>query len=115
MPDYTLVGFQKIAQQAALDAAVVRCPRDGAVMRVVASRAERADRKGTTLREFHRLPRGTGWRVLELDLECPACRRRATGVRPASDPAECPYQWGLFEARRRSDPGSEQELEASSA
>lgn len=115
MPDYTLVGFQKIAQQAALDAAVVRCPRDGAVMRVVASRAEHADRKGTTLREFRRLPRGTDWRVLELDLECPACRRRATGVHPARDPAECPYQWGLFEARRRSDPGSERELEANSA
>jgi hypothetical protein len=115
MPDYTLVGYQKIAQQAALDAAVVRCPRDGAVMRVMASRAEHTGRNGTILREFDRLPRGSDWQVLELDLECPACRRRAAGVRPASDPAECPYQWGLFEARRRSDPGSERRVEASSA
>lgn len=115
MPDYTLVGLQKITQQAAVDAAVVRCPRDGAVMRVMASRAEHTSRNGTILREFDRLPRGDDWQLIELDLECPACRRRAAGVRPASDSTGCPYQWGLFEARRHSDPGSKRKLEASSA
>ena len=115
MPDYTLVGLQKITQQAAVDAAGVRCPRDGAVMRVMASRAEHTSRNGTILREFDRLPRGADWQLIEIDLECPACRRRAPGVRPASDPAGCPYQWGLFESRRRSDPGSKRKAEASPA
>jgi hypothetical protein len=72
-------------------------------MRVMASRAEHTSRNGTIVREFDRLPRGNDWRVIDLDLECPACRRRANCVRPAGD-AECPYQWGLFETGRRPEP-----------
>lgn len=60
--DYALLGIQKIAQQAARDPTTIRCPRDGAVMRVFA--------------------RGTPTAFEGLDVECPACRRRATGVRP---------------------------------
>ncbi|UCF40964.1 MAG: hypothetical protein JSW43_01075 [Gemmatimonadota bacterium] len=114
MADYSVLGIHKIARQAAADLGIIRCPRDGAVMRVVASRAEHTSRNGTILREFDRLPRGAEWLIVDLDLECPACRRRAAGVRPAGD-VECPYQWGLFEGRRHSDPGSKRKLEAGSA
>jgi hypothetical protein len=67
--EYLLLGIEKIARQAARDPTTIRCPRDGAVMRVL----------------------GTGVRAASegLDLECPACRRRAVGVRPA-DPAAPP-------------------------
>ncbi len=105
MPDYSVLGTHKIAQQAAADLGFVRCPRDGAVMRVMASRAEHTSHNGTIVREFDRLPRGNDWRVIDLDLECPACRRRANRVRPTGD-AECPYQWGLFETGRRPEPRS---------
>lgn len=58
MQDYALLAIEKIARQASRDPTTIRCPRDGAVMRVL----------------------GTGD---ALDVECPACRRRAVGVRPA--------------------------------
>ncbi len=80
MPDYTELGLQKIAHQAARDLTLIRCPRDGVVMRVVASRAERQDRDGLTKRRFDRLPTGRGWQVTGLDVECPACRRRALAI-----------------------------------
>ena len=63
MREYALLGIQKIARQAARDPTMIRCPRDGAVMRVL------------------RCPP-----AYDLDVECPACGRRAEGVRPA-DPA----------------------------
>ena len=55
------------AQQAARDPTTIRCPRDGAVMRVLGGRAPASGEP--------------------LDLECPACRRRAVGVRPADSAA----------------------------
>ncbi len=80
MSDYTLTGDAKIAQQARRDAALIRCPRDSAVMRVTASRAERTGGRESEVRVFDRLPRGPDWQVRELDVQCPACRRRAVGV-----------------------------------
>lgn len=68
MQDYAVLGIQKIAQQAARDPTTIRCPRDGAVMRVLGPRSP-------TVREV-------------LDVECPACRRRAVGVRPNARAAE---------------------------
>jgi len=98
MPDYTPLGFQKIAHQASVDPKLIRCPRDGVVMRVLATRARYDDRGIPTFREFPRLPAGAGWRVTELDLECPACRRRAERVRPATDDPADRHQCNLFEA-----------------
>ena len=63
MREYALRGIQKIAQQAARDPTTIRCPRDSAVMRVLPTRASEA--------------RGG------LDVECPACGRRAVGLLPA--------------------------------
>ena len=97
MPDYTRLGYQKIAHQASVDPALIRCPRDGAVMRVLATRARHDDRGVPTFREFPRLPAGAGWHVTELDLECPACRRRAEGIRPVTDNADDRRQCNLFE------------------
>ncbi|NIM52815.1 MAG: hypothetical protein GTN62_15185 [Gemmatimonadales bacterium] len=90
MPDYTPLGIQKIARQAARDLTTIRCPRDSVVMRILASRAERQDREGLTRRTFQRAPTQGAWRVTELDVECPACRRRALGIRPAvaSEPTD---------------------------
>jgi hypothetical protein len=68
--EYLLLGIEKIARQAARDPTTIRCPRDGAVMRVL---GERAPASGEP-----------------LDLECPACRRRAVGVRPADPTAPPP-------------------------
>jgi hypothetical protein len=58
--EYALLGIEKIARQAARDPTTIRCPRDGAVLRV----ARRAAEDGV------------------LDVECPACGRTAVGVRP---------------------------------
>ena len=69
MQEYLLLGIEKIARQAARDPTTIRCPRDGAVMRVLGGRAPASGEP--------------------LDLECPACRRRAVGVHPA-DPAAPP-------------------------
>jgi hypothetical protein len=97
MPDYTPLGLQKIAVQASVDPTLIRCPRDGAVMRVVATRARHDDRGVPTFREFPRLPCGAGWRVTELDVECPACRRQAERLRPATDDADDKQQCSLFD------------------
>lgn len=79
--DYTLAGEHKIAQQARRNATFIRCPRDSAVMRVTAWRAERIGSPDVQeVREFARFPRSPDWQVCELDVECPACRRRAVGV-----------------------------------
>jgi hypothetical protein len=79
--DYTSLGVDKIAHQATRDASLIRCPRDSVVMRVLGSRAERLSREGMVSREFTRLPSDAAWRLVEVDVECPACRRRACGVR----------------------------------
>lgn len=79
MSDYTPLGLEKLAHQAAKDLTTLRCPRDSVVMRVLACRAEQALRGAVSRREFSRVP-GREWRVLEVDVECPACRRRALGV-----------------------------------
>ena len=97
MPDYTPLGLQKIALQAAADPTLIRCPRDGVVMRVAATRARHDGRSVPTIREFPRLPSGPGWCVVELDVECPACRRRAERVRPAADEATDRQQCSLFD------------------
>lgn len=65
MPEYAVLGIEKIARQAARDPTTIRCPRDGAVMRVLGA------------------PGATGTEA--FDVECPACRRRALGVRPATE------------------------------
>lgn len=90
--DYTPLGIQKIAQQAGLDPTTIRCPRDSVVMRVLRAGAERPDADGVKRRRFEGLPRGSAWRVTEVDVECPACRRSATGIRPMrrSSPARTP-------------------------
>jgi len=90
MSDYTSLGVDKIAQQATRDAALIRCPRDSVVMRVLGSRAERLGREGMVSREFTRLPGDAAWRLVEVDVECPACRRRACGVRLPRTAATAP-------------------------
>ena len=89
MSDYTLTGEDKIAQQACRNAALIRCPRDSAVMRVTTWRAERTGGPDEReVREFGRFPRSPDWQVCELDVECPACRRRAMGVTVAGSAAQ---------------------------
>ncbi|MDH3289454.1 MAG: hypothetical protein OEO20_03490 [Gemmatimonadota bacterium] len=88
MADYTPLGLEKIARQAGRDLSLIRCPRDSVVMRVVASRAGRVDGVKSEVREFRSRPPHAEWRVSELTVECPACRRVATGIRP--DPGSVP-------------------------
>ena len=78
--DYTTLGLDKLRRQANTDVTLVRCPRDGVVMRVLGCRAARRDGSGEECRVVGRLPRGRVWAVRELDLECPACGRRARGI-----------------------------------
>ena len=80
MADYSPLGIQKIVEQAARDVRVIRCPRDSAVMRVAAARVQRHEGGKMVERSVEGLPRGRGWSVASLDLECPACRRQATKV-----------------------------------
>lgn len=80
MSDYTALGLEKLAHQAAADLTTIRCPRDSVVMRLLVCRAERTAGGEVTQGEFHRPPRGREWRVREVDVECPACRRRALHV-----------------------------------
>ncbi|MGD2135229.1 MAG: hypothetical protein PVF27_03670 [Gemmatimonadales bacterium] len=84
MADYTPLGIEKISMQASRDLRTIRCPRDSVVMRILCSHAERDDGKEPHHRSFDALPRGRAWRVTTLDLECPACRRKALGVHPAT-------------------------------
>lgn len=86
MADYTPLGIEKISLQASRDLRTIRCPRDSVVMRVLCSHAERNDGKEPRTRSFDALPRGRAWRVTTLDLECPACRRKALGVHPTDEP-----------------------------
>ncbi len=87
MTDYTSLGIQKLVRQATQDLSLIRCPRDSVVMRVLRCRAERPEGDGSKSGEFRRAPRSADWRVKEVDLECPACRRRAMGLRLVGD---CP-------------------------
>jgi hypothetical protein len=80
--DYTPLGIQKIAQQAGRDPSLIRCPRDSVVMRVVKAHAERTDAGGVKRHTFDGVPKGAAWQITEVDVECPACRRCAAGVRP---------------------------------
>jgi hypothetical protein len=84
MSDYTAVGIDKIIQQAKTDPSLIRCPRDRAVMRVLCCHARQRNAEGAPPVVANRLPRTTGWIVTELDVECPACRRRAESVKVAS-------------------------------
>jgi hypothetical protein len=90
MPGYTPLGIEKIVKQAKHSLDLIRCPRDSVVMRILGGRAERRDGSGTTERFSERLPSSRYWSVREVDLECPACRRRAQaiGVRAANAPAD---------------------------
>jgi len=83
MADYTPLGIEKISLQAARDPHTIRCPRDSVVMRVLVVDAERSDGKEPSRRLFTTVPRTPSWRITKLDLECPACRRKALGIRPA--------------------------------
>ncbi len=78
--DYTKLGLEKIAQQAKRDLRLVRCPRDSAVMRVTAWRAEHVKDPDKQLQTFDRFPRGVEWKVRDLDVRCPACGRTAQGI-----------------------------------
>lgn len=80
MTHYTDLGLAKLRWQAETEHHVVRCPRDGAVMRVLRAVAEPRDADGEARRFAARLPDRRRWRVRELDLECPACQRRAEGI-----------------------------------
>ena len=80
MADYTSLGIDKLTRQANRDITLVRCPRDGVVMRVLSCRAARYDGSGEECRVVGRLPRGRAWAVREIDFECPACSRRARGI-----------------------------------
>jgi hypothetical protein len=80
MADYTPLGIEKISKQASAPTVLVRCPRDGVVMRVVAWRVRRRDGSGETRRGNGRLPKSGEWALVQLDVECPACRRRAEGI-----------------------------------
>jgi len=88
MSDYTFRGLQKLAHQVATRPTLIRCPRDSVVMRVLSSRAERQGPHGVRQETFVGMPRDGEWRVLEVDVECPACRRRAMHVRPMIERAE---------------------------
>lgn len=80
MQDYTTLGIEKIAQQAAKDPTLIRCPRDSAVMRVLRTRPVdlTADDAGA---DQPPVSVNGARSPIELDVECPACRRRATAVR----------------------------------
>jgi hypothetical protein len=80
MDDYSDVGVEKIARQASSEPVLIRCPRDGAVMRVASWRARRRDGSGETRDGTGRLPAPREWVLTILDVECPACGRRANGV-----------------------------------
>lgn len=82
MSDYTFRGLQKLSHQVAEHPDLIRCPRDSVVMRVLSSRAERDGANGPREESFVGRPKGSAWRVVEVDVECPACRRRAQRVRP---------------------------------
>lgn len=88
MSDYTFRGLQKLAHQVATRPTLIRCPRDSVVMRVLSSQAERQGPHGIRQETFVGMPKDGGWRVLEVDVECPACRRRAMRVRPMIERAE---------------------------
>ena len=69
--DYTELGLSKIALQARRNMREIRCPRDGAVMRVVARVS--VDQQNETSIQRHLA-------LSSIDVECPACRRKAKGV-----------------------------------
>ncbi|MGD8727959.1 MAG: hypothetical protein PVH40_09955 [Gemmatimonadales bacterium] len=106
MSDYTALGLHKIALQASVNPTLIRCPRDGVVMRVVAAHARHDGRGVPTYRDFSRLPSGAGWHILKLDVECPACRRRAESVRPAMGEADDTDQCNLFDVTSPPPPTS---------
>jgi hypothetical protein len=75
------LGIEKIVRQAATERMIIRCPRDGVVMRVVTWRARRRDGSGETRRGTGRPPApNREWAITQLDLECPACRRTASDI-----------------------------------
>jgi hypothetical protein len=82
MSDYTPTGLQKLSHQVAEHPQLIRCPRDSVVMRVLGSRAECDGTHGVRHEAFVGMPKERAWRVVEIDVECPACRRRALHVRP---------------------------------
>jgi hypothetical protein len=88
MSDYTARGLQKLAHQVAQHPDLIRCPRDSVVMRVLSTRAERPGAHGVRHESFVGRPRGRAWCVVEIDLECPACKRRAMAVRPEAPQPE---------------------------
>lgn len=92
MADYTPLGIEKISLQAGRDPHTIRCPRDSVVMRVLVVDAERSDGKEPSRRLFTAIPRTPNWRVTKLDLECPACRRKALGIRPVTPVVPAPTQ-----------------------
>lgn len=93
MSDYTSLGIAKLARQAATHPLIIRCPRDGVVMRVLRCCADRTGVREEARREFGRVPPGREWRVREIDVECPACRRRALGVTIAARPSDGQELW----------------------
>jgi hypothetical protein len=84
LADYTPLGIENIARQATTDVRLIRCPRDSVVMRVCSCEAERRDEPGEIQHVEGRPPNGRGWVVHEIEVECPACGRRAAGVTVAA-------------------------------
>ncbi|HET7039647.1 MAG TPA: hypothetical protein VFH97_07155 [Gemmatimonadales bacterium] len=80
MEHYSPLGIEKIVRQAATERLIIRCPRDGVVMRVVSWRAKRRDGSEETRRGTGRPRASREWAITHLDLECPACRRTAEGI-----------------------------------
>jgi hypothetical protein len=81
MDHYSPLGIEKIVRQAATERLIIRCPRDGVVMRVVSWRARRRDGSGEARRGTGRPPApNKEWAITQLDLECPACRRTAADI-----------------------------------
>lgn len=60
-------------------------------MRVTAYQAVQVGGGDAELRVFSRLPRAASWQLRALDVECPACRRRAVHVRLDESRADPSY------------------------
>jgi hypothetical protein len=80
MDDYSLVGRQKLEQQAKGDLESIRCPLDSAIMMITGGLASRVEDREHTYRGFERYPISPKWTVVSVNLTCSACRRRSSDV-----------------------------------
>lgn len=94
MDDYSLVGRQKLEQQAKGDLESIRCPLDSAIMMITGGVASRTENGAPTYRGFERYPISSKWRVVSVNLECSACRRRSSDVPVAGTAPAAPVGAG---------------------